>query len=90
MAAATKVVPATEDKEVYIRLIVVFSLALLTYYMKILFIVSLAAALLLPINSIIEVKSFTYPPGLRNPALRGSRLLSSINHSIHQGIDCQF
>ena len=48
---------------------------------KILFIVlSLAAALLLPINSIIEVKSCTYSPGLRDPALRGSRfILSAIN-----------
>ena len=83
MAAATKVVPATEDKEVYIRLIVVFSLALLTYYMKILFIVSLAAALLLPINSIIEVKSFTYPPGLRNPALRGNSICKVIIQCMH-------
>ena len=60
---------------------------------KVLFIVlSLAAASMLPINIIIEVKSCTYPPGLRDPALRGNRLsLSiSINHSIHQGIDHQF
>ena len=42
---------------------------------KILFIVlSLAEALFLIIKSIIEVKKFTYPPGLRNPALRGNRL----------------
>ena len=47
---------------------------------------SLAAALLLPINRIIEVNSCTYPPGLCDPALRGSRTTSSINHSIHQGI----
>ena len=44
-------------------------------YIKVLIIVlSLAAALLLPMSSIIEVKSCTYPPGLRNPALRGNRL----------------
>ena len=42
-------------------------------YIKVLFIVlSLAVALLLPINRIIEVKSFIYPPGLGDPALRGS------------------
>ena len=43
-------------------------------YIKVLIIVfSLAAALLLllPMSSIIEVKSCTYPPGLRDPALRG-------------------
>jgi hypothetical protein len=41
---------------------------------KVLFIVlSLAAASMLPINRIIEVKSCTYPPGLRDPALRGNR-----------------
>ena len=60
-------------------------------YIKVLIIVlSLAAALLLPMSSIIEVKSCTYPPGLRDPALRGNRLALSINHSIHQGIDHQF
>ena len=60
-------------------------------YIKVLIIVlSLAAALLLPMSSIIEVKSCTYPPGLRDPALRGNRLSLSINHSIHQGIDHQF
>ena len=66
-------------------------LGLLQYKnIKILFIVlSLAAVLLLPINSIIEVKSFTYPPGLRNPALRGNRITSSISHSICQGIGHQ-
>ena len=62
-------------------------------YIKVLIIVfSLAAALLLllPMSSIIEVKSCTYPPGLRDPALRGNRLSLSINYSIHQGIDHQF
>ena len=60
-------------------------------YIKVLFIVlSLAAALLLPINRIIEVKVWTYLPGLCDPARRGNRLSLSINHSIHQGIDHQF
>ena len=58
---------------------------------KILFIVlSLAAALLLPIKRLTEVKGCTYLPGLRDPALRGSRLSLSIIHSIRQGIDHQF
>ena len=53
---------------------------------KVLFVVlSLAAELLLPIKRLIEVRSFTYPPGLCDPTLRGNRLSSSINHSIHQG-----
>ena len=41
-------------------------------------VLSLAAASMLPINRIIEVKSCTYPPGLRDPALRGNRLALSI------------
>ena len=61
------------------------------YYYKIVFIVlSLAAALLLPIKRLLEVKSCTYSPGLRDPALRGNRLALSVSHSIHQGIDHQF
>ena len=60
--------------------------------MKLLFIVlSLATASMLPIKRLIEVKSCTYSPGLREPALRGNnRLALSINHSNHQGIDHQF
>ena len=58
------------------------------YYMKLLFIVlSLAAALLLPMSCIMVSQKFTYPPGLRDPAVRGNRLALSIHHSIHQGID---
>ena len=58
---------------------------------KLFLVLSLAAALLLlPINRIIEVKSFTYPPEPCDPAIRGSRITSSINHSIHQGIGHQF
>jgi hypothetical protein len=34
-------------------------------------VLSLAAALLLPMSRIIEVKSCTYLPGLHDPALRG-------------------
>ena len=61
------------------------------YYNNILFIVlSPAAVLMLPMSRIMVSQKFTYPPGLRDPALRGNRLSSSINHSIHQGIDHQF
>ena len=58
---------------------------------KVLFIVlSLAAVLLLPIKRLNRSQKFAYPPELHDPELRGNRISSSNNHSIHQGIGHQF
>ena len=51
---------------------------------------SLAEASMLLISIIIEVKRFTYSPGLRDPALRGNKLALSISHSIRRGRGHQF
>ena len=53
-----------------------------TYIEVLCIVLSLAVALLLPINRMIEVKSFIYPPGLRNPALRGCRISYLLNKQL--------